>query len=101
MPRKLLTEDEKKERKRKYDRERYIRERAVKPEEPAPKNKTQRYANRPKTYNTRSAKEECGTRIIYVNELHIDGKQVKNKSVKNKTYSAVNIEDLMNKLDGM
>lgn len=99
MPKIKISEEEKISRKKKYDRARYLKERAEKPiktDIPA------RYQNRPKTYNTRSAKDECGTRVIYVNELHIDGNVTQNKNkAKPNVYPAVNFESIMDKLDGI
>tara|TARA_Y100000389_G_scaffold7645_1_gene7342 strand:+ start:466 stop:765 length:300 start_codon:yes stop_codon:yes gene_type:complete len=97
MAKKKISEEEKISRKKKYDRARYLKARAEK----TPIITPERYKNRPKTYNTRSAKEECGTRIVYVNELHIDGNVTQNNQEKPNVYPAVNFENIMNKLDGI
>ena len=104
-PKLLLTEEEKRARKRKYDRLRYIKMTENKP--PKPPTDKPRYKNRPTKYNTRATREECGVKIIKNVHLHLEGnainqideKDVKNKTRKYKPITGQELEYLKDKLD--
>ena len=91
-----LIDEERRERKREYDKQRYLKMKAETPVKPNMRNKI----NRPKTYKKRpklSNANSCGSKFIVINYNNKDA-QI---DTTNSTIYGEELDNLMRRLDGM